>query len=92
MKVGVGSHNTVFRMQMAGGTRTTATVCTEMPSLGFSTAGILLRELGESNRLYTLSSVSKHRDLLKNSPQLSLCTLLTDHRLNRNSLQTLQTD
>lgn len=55
-------------LQKAGGASTTATVCREMPSLVFGTAGILLHELGESNQLDILTSVSKDHDLLKNSP------------------------
>lgn len=74
------------------GCRTIATACTEMPSLVFSAAGTLLHELGESNRQDILSSVSKDHDLLKNSLQLSLYALLTDHKPNRNSRRTLQTD
>lgn len=40
----------------------------EMRLVVFSTAGILLHELGESNQWDMLSSVSKDHDLLKNSP------------------------
>lgn len=63
IQVRVGSHNTVLWTHKAGGARTTATTCTEMPSLEFSTAGILLHQPGESELQDVLSSASTDQDL-----------------------------
>lgn len=45
----------------------------------------LLHELGDSHHHSMLSFVSKEHNLLKNSPELTLCALPTHHKLNRNS-------
>lgn len=83
---GAGSHNTILQMRKVGGGggRTTATTCTEMPSLLFSTAGIRLHDCGESKLQGTLSSASMDQD--HKPKRKSHQTLPTDLMLNEDSI------